>query len=313
LLIGEEDFLIEEIVSKIKSKLNFSDKNDLNFEKLRGNETSIPMIIEKAETLPFLGESRLIIVTNIDELSQFYESDQLYEYLSSPCETTALVFVGKKSDKKKEKKKVYSLIKEKFIVVEFEPLKKNQLIAWVAKEIKTRKIAMSTEAQKLLVELSGANLRQLNAEIEKISLYSNNKKISEEDIYNLVLEKINQSIFEMTDAIGSKSVEKALITLNRLLDSGEAPLKILSLMAWQIRLILIVKTLQNENTPLTTIPARAGFPPFLMSKYNKMASLFSTSSLKQGIYLLMSADSRLKSDLPPKLILESLVIDLSLN
>src|SRR3972149_3358016 len=68
LFYGDEGFLIDEAVKKIVSVIVEPSNKDFNLEFLRGGETSCEEIVSKAQTLPFMGERRAIIVKGIDEI-----------------------------------------------------------------------------------------------------------------------------------------------------------------------------------------------------------------------------------------------------
>ncbi|MBI5750272.1 MAG: DNA polymerase III subunit delta, partial [Nitrospinae bacterium] len=62
LFYGDEGFLIDEAVKKMVSVIVEPSNKDFNLEILRGSETSYAEIINKAQTLPFMGERRAVIV-----------------------------------------------------------------------------------------------------------------------------------------------------------------------------------------------------------------------------------------------------------
>ncbi len=63
----------------------------------------------------------------------------------------------------------------------------------------------------------------------------------------MIAETINESIFSLTDAIGRKNVSQALLSLHRLIRSGEAPIKVNALIARQVRLLLQARLLVEER------------------------------------------------------------------
>ena len=94
----------------------------------------------------------------------------------------------------------------------------------------------------------GQDAHRVFQELEKAIAYIGEKKrIEEKDIRGLIAETINESIFALTDAIGRKNVSQALLSLHRLIRSGEAPIKVNALIARQVRLLLQARLIVEER------------------------------------------------------------------
>src|SRR3989304_8019911 len=120
LFYGEEGFLIDEAVKKIVSVIVEPSNRDFNLEFLRGGETSCEEIISKAQTLPFMGEKRVVIVKDIDEIKAS-GAERLMEYCSNPSPSTCLIFTANKID---GRNKLHTTLSKNGITVQFNRLTK---------------------------------------------------------------------------------------------------------------------------------------------------------------------------------------------
>ena len=95
-----------------------------------------------------------------------------------------------------------------------------------------------------LCEMTGFNLRIFSDNIEKLIDYTGDrKKITISDIESVLKRTKLDPIYELTNAVTDKNIEKALFYLNSLLSGGDIdhPLQLLTAMINQIRKLLVVK------------------------------------------------------------------------
>ncbi|MBU2591141.1 MAG: DNA polymerase III subunit delta [Nitrospinota bacterium] len=309
LMYGEEEILADDFIVKAKVAACGSASDNMNTEVLWGDEIKGNAITDRAKTLPFLGERRLIIVRGVDLLSKD-EQDKLLPYLASPVPSTTVIFTAEKID---TRRKFYSTLIKKHISANLIHLKKPEAIRWGIGRSKSKGIDVTDRGIGLLVELVGTNLRQIDTELEKLAAYLNGRKGDCQDVEEITTGRFNESIFALTDAIGLKDTVKGLRTLNKLIEDGEAPQGIFSMITRQIRLIWLVKALKQKNVPMGEIASRAGFPLFLLKSYLKQADNFKGKTLRKSFSKLKDADLKLKSDLRPNIVLENLILGLCLD
>ncbi len=309
LMYGEEEILADDFIVKAKVAACGAASDNMNTEVLWGDEIKGNAITDRAKTLPFLAERRLIIVRGIDLLSKD-EQDKLLPYLESPVPSTTIIFTAEKID---IRRKFYSTLVKKHISANLTPLKKPEAVRWAIIRGKAKRIDVTDRGIAMLVELAGTNLRQIDTELEKLAVYLNGKKGDCQEVEEITVGKMNDNIFALTDAIGLKDTVKGLRTLNKLIDDGEAPQGIFSMITRQIRLIWLVKSLKQKKVPIGEIASRAGFPPFLLNSYIRQADNFKGNTLRKSFSKLKDADLKLKSDLRPNIVLESLILGLCLD
>ena len=141
-----------------------------------------------------------------------------------------------------------------------------------------------------------------------------NKKVSENDVREVVGETRLENIFSLTDALKDKNSQKALQLLHNQLEHGEEPIKIMGTITWQFRVIWEVKYYQRKNTPANQIAKLMGANPFVVEKALQHTRTFSTRELKRAYKELTKADRILKStSQDPVAVMQTLVLTLTCN
>ena len=292
---GEEAFLIEEAIARLKKAILTSGLEDLNYHLLSGPSTRIADIIHQCQTLPLLSTRRLVVVREAEALSG---SEGLIPYLDNPSNMTCLVLVAGKLDLRK---RLFLALKSRATEVLFSALNDSQTAVWMKEMARTLGIVLSPEALDYLKERLGNDLYQIRNELEKISLtMTGTRKIEAEDLQALLTGERGHSVFEWLDSVRSRDQEKAFRLLRLLLDSGEYPLSLLGLLLSSLR-----------RAARSAHPGRQDSPAGPLSRHTGLSLESSEQDLIKSFALCLEADSRLKgSRLSPQLILEGLILDL---
>ena len=318
---GEEGFLIDEAVKKIASMVVDPSNRDFNLDILRGSETSYAEIINKAQTLPFMGEKRVVIVKDIDEIKAS-GAERLMEYCSNPSPSTCLIFTANKID---GRNKLHTTLSKNGITVQFNRLNKRDTANWITKKVNEAGYSMDINAREYLFEVVGNNLQRLKNELEKVFTYKGPPPsppskggerggITIDDIKLLVEYTKIESIFAFTDSIGTNDINKAIKLLDKMVNQGEMPEKIISMIARQFRLILLTKVYREKGVASLEIPAKAGFKPFLLNGYMSQAAKYTLREIKDNFYKVQMADIKIKSsNISKRIIIERLIFDLCSN
>jgi len=303
LLYGEETFLLESCVKKIKT--NFGEiKEGINEVKL--DDTNITSIISNIETPAFGYEKKLIIARNtglfkkegkkkqalnIELIKQI--SEYIQENIKLIDEAVILVFI----EDEVEKNDLYKVIEQNGIVCNFEELKPIQVIGRIKAICNAYKVDISDSTLKYFIESCGTNMQELINEIRKLIEYAGvNGTITNKEIDMLCTKKIDSIIFDLTDYLGKKQVNKALEVLNGLIYQKEPIQKILITLYNHFKKLYIVKIEQN-NKDLTQVLKLKPNQLFLVTKYKTQANYFKENELKNIVEELIDLDYNYKRGL----------------
>jgi DNA polymerase III subunit delta len=313
LLCGEEPFLIQELLRQFREKALDPAAIDFNFDQLRGEEIDPEEALLIAQTFPVLSPRRLLIILNTDQIKDDHEG--FLAYLENPCETTVVVFVAAKPDLRK---KLFSTLKKKGVVITCPPLYESEVPQWIVQEGRKRGLHFSKEALWHLKEHLGNDLFSIHQEIEKLALHCSNagtdpspKEISSEQVQEVIAEGRSHSIFELVGAVGEKKVKSAFKLLAELLAEGEHALFILTMLMRQWRIMAIAKEGIEAGKPESLVGKKVPMPPRLLTPFFQQLKGWRSEEIRRAFDLSLAADSQLKGGRQsPSFVLEALILDL---
>ncbi|WZL74614.1 DNA polymerase III subunit delta [Clostridiaceae bacterium 35-E11] len=307
LFYGIESYLIENTIHTIKDKIIDQNFESLNYQVMDGKEVTIDQIINACETLPFMGDKRMIYIKDLEcfysKKKNISESDEerLIKYFDNLPQTTYLFFILTEAVDKR--RKIVKAIKKQGKVVEFDKLTEKDVYKWIGKnfgkhhkKIYQKEIAFLLEITGYLDKNSAKNLKDLENEINKLASFVGDKEIiQKEDIAVLAPVSVENNIFSLVEAIGTKNGDKALKLLNDMLLEGEAETKILYMITRQFRYLLQIKLMEAQGYTAMGIAPKLGLQQFVVRKYLKQAMNFSIEGLKKALEECLYSDQSMKS------------------
>jgi len=301
LLYGTESFLINETRQFIISHTISPDEVEFNISQYDLEETPIELAIEDAETLPFLGEKKIVVLKNPVFLTAEKTKEKiehhvnaLERYIESPSPFTVLIFIAN-YEKLDERKKITKLLKKHAVVLEAKKFNDEEIKSWLKGMVKSYQLKISEEAAELLLGLIGPNLTMLANELEKISLFVDDEEINEEVIYKVVSKSLEQNIFSLVDYVIKKDVKKAIELYQDLLKVNEDPIKILAILANQFRMIYQTKAYIEKGYSPQQIASYLKIHPYRIKIASQQAKLFKEQELLCVINELANADYDMKT------------------
>ena len=237
LFYGEEAFLRDYYLGKLKELILPAGLEDFNLHTAKGKACSIDWIEQAVDYLPVMSERTLVVVTDFDLFSQGEKGrDRLMAILSALPEYCTLVFVfDLLSPKMDGRSKLLALMKKVGGVVNFQRQDEEQLTGWICRQFRKADKSIDTRDAGYLVFLCGDLMHNLSSEIGKIAAYADHPRVTREDIDAVASPKVDAVVFKMTDAMAHKDFDKAASVLADLLHNRESPVMILSVMGKYFR------------------------------------------------------------------------------
>ncbi len=214
---GPENWLKERALNQILAKLVPGEAKDFNLERLDGRSCSGGQIVTAVQSLPFLGDRRVVIVQAADELATA-DARVVGEALSETPDSTCAIFIyeGKANLREEIPAQVSSLGS---IVTFWTPFP-NQLPTWIVNEAKARGKAVSYDAAAMIAE-SCSDLQQIANELEKICLFIGEKKtIDGADVRAHGLPDEVGDTRDLEEALWARNVKAALTQARLLAEVG---------------------------------------------------------------------------------------------
>ena len=186
------------------------------------------------------------------------------------------------------------------------------LPAWIQQQARTRKIAVQPDAVALLANFVGRNLRQLDNELEKLSLYAYGRPITAADVRAMVADASEEMIWNLTDGLCQRNPSKAMHALRELRRSDQHPLAMLGSIARQYRLLIQVKAMMQRGVMAPDkIAAELGEKSFPVEKAQKLVGLYSFQELDAIMDRLLETDMAMKTGSDDDTLLDVLVAELT--
>ena len=294
---GPDDFSRTEKITELKAAMGDPTTADLNTTVLEAQGLSLSDIRHHADAMPFLAAKRLVIVNNyLRALSgKKGELAALTTYLADLPPTTDLVFVEKEAlDRRHPALKMAG----EAGVIHFAGLDKNNLQPWIVKRAKELDAAIEPSAAQALGRLVGPNLRMLNSELEKLSLYVTDQQrpIQKADVDLLVPYTEEADRFGISNAIGQRNARRAFDQLRKELDEGKNHMAIMGSIAAQIRALIEVKDMHERGMSPAEIAQAKGWRSDYAAKVRLTeAAKFSMPRLEQILEMLLEFDLAIKT------------------
>lgn len=309
LFYGIEDYLIQKEIDNIKQKNNIE---EISISRYDLTNTNIEKIIEDCEMNSMFTDKKVIIVNNSyiftgqskkGQIEQNLEA--LEKYINNPNIDTLLIFISD-SEKLDERKKIVKLIKQKGIVKEFNTT--TNINSIVKSFFNDYKISDSSITK--LINRVGNNLPLLEEEAEKLKLYKDDiKEINDEDILKITNKNVDLDIFKLIDNIIMKNKKVAIETYNEMIKYGEEPIKILIMIASQIRLMYQTKLLYKKGYTEKDSASLLGIHPYRVKLATEKGRKYTESDLLMYLDNLADLDSKIKqSNVDKKMAIELFIL-----
>lgn len=309
---GDEDFLKRRVLHALQELVIGESDPSFALSSYPGDKADFAAIRGELDTLPFLCDTRLVIVEQADPFVTKHRTS-LEKYVEKPATSGVLVLDVKSWP---SNTKLAKLVPDSATFVCKGPAAfklSSWCVAW-AKQQYSKKI--STNAAALLVELVGPQMGLLDSELNKLAVYAGYKPaIEQADVDALVGRSRAANVFKIMDAVGDGKPGVALNILSELFEEGEAELAVLGALGSQLRKLGMAARLHKLGRPLDDAMDEAGVAkwPQARDSTRKQMKHLGWGRLDQLYDWLIEADQGMKggSQLPPKLMMERLIVRLA--
>jgi DNA polymerase-3 subunit delta len=300
-------------------------------------DAGLTAILDDARALSLFAAERLIWVANgeaaLPRTAKASEEDEaetesaggagdaapLAAYLKDPTPGVMLVFEairfdfeGDEKRKQDRVRKFYAAVRD---VVELRRFAGHEARADGELLARQAGISMEPAAFDLLVEALGADVARMAVEIEKLALYAGTRRISADDIANLVPDARSTTIFALVNAMGRRDRTRALELLDTLTSEGIYLPLALAFLSTQFRLAMAareagLKSSQQVQSHFTRIGV-----PMWGSRADQVwqtVGKFSKPQLERALKLISEADRGLRDARPDdRIVMEQFLLKLT--
>ena len=300
LLYGQEQYLIDMSIKKIKKKF---DELVQGINYILIDESNTEEIIPNIEMPAFGYDRKLIIVKN----SGLFKKDgrkktespiqeKLSNYINENHDmlddSVVLVFVEEEADKNS----VFDAVSKYGSVCKIDELKINQLVNKLKKICDLYKVNVSQATLNYFVENCGTSLQNLINEIRKLIEYKGEGGTIEiADINKLSIKQIESIIFDLTDNLATRKIDKSLEILDNLIYQKEPLQKILITLYGHFKKLYLCQVATDSNKDIVNVLKLKPNQTFLISKYKNQAKHFKVKELRKILNDFADLDYNFKS------------------
>lgn len=292
------------------------------------DETPLTAVIDDARSMSLFAANRVIWVSGAEgalprrltEGAEEGSAAAIAAYLKNAPPGVVVVFDCSRFDFEGEDKakldrvqKFYSLIPDH---VEFRPFSPESVRRLAQETARDLRVQIGVSELGFLIEAVGADGARIVRELEKLSLYAGpDRKVTMEDIRQLVPNAQSTTIFALVAALGRGDRKKSLDSLDVLLREGEYLPLVLTFLNTQFRLALIAQEANLKNSQqIQAYFTRQGIRIWRdrAEQVQQTISAFPKEKLALALEKLFWADRALRDTRPDdRVVMEEVVMSLT--
>ncbi|MGT2772437.1 DNA polymerase III subunit delta [Streptococcus marimammalium] len=258
------------------------------------------------ESLPFFAEEKIVIFDYFSDLTTSKKSyldtkafKQFENYLEHPIEATKLIILA--PGKLDSKRRVVKLLKRDATIFEATFLKEREFKTYFQKYAHQLGLIFEAGVFEELVMTSNLQFDDMMKNLLFLQYYQSSGHISHADIIDALPKTLKDNIFDLTQFILRKEIDKARLLVHDLILKGEDEVKLIAIMISQLRTMLQVKLLFQEGYDESQIIEELSFylgrrvNPYQIRFALRDSRVLSITFLKKTLYYLIDTDYQIKS------------------
>ena len=291
LILGDDLPKIEIAVKRLKLRISEQSGSDLNIEEFDAATDSAAQVVNAANTLAFLGGTRLVLV---HETQAWLRADKeiVAAYLRSPAPDACLTLLAEKLP---AADLLRAAIKEHGEVLEYAAPKEGQLPQWLVQEAAGRlDMDLGFQEARLMVQRCGDNQSILLRELEKLQLYADGRRVTSDDIRLLATPTVEASIFDLLDSLALGRGSASFTAVDELLAAGERPEVLFARIARNFQNLARVAAMRDEGMRAEAIQTELKMKAYPVRKLMEQSALLGTDGIARRLAVLAETDARMK-------------------
>ncbi|HLV78208.1 MAG TPA: DNA polymerase III subunit delta [Marinobacter sp.] len=300
LISGDEPLLVQECCDQIRQaareagyrdRLTYHADQQLDWNAVADECNALSLFAEKRRIEIHLPTGRLGDGRKV-----------LEQVLEAPPEDIILLLISARLDAAETRRKWYKELQKAGVHVPVWPVDADKFGGWLQQRASSRGLSLTRGALAMLAERLEGNLLAASQELERLALFTNGKTIDEETIEQAVQDSARFSGFELVTELLAGRASHASRIIGVLVQEGENPLGLLSVLVRDLHLVMELKTaLPPGDNPAGFLKKRGVFQPRRASALQGAARRLSLPALNQALALCSQTDRAAKGygDLSP--------------
>ncbi|MDR2090921.1 MAG: DNA polymerase III subunit delta [Clostridiales bacterium] len=283
ILRGGDAYLKDVVIKKLKGVIpvDLVDMNYLRYEE----DASVSEIVSNADAFSFSGEKK-VVVYRPPKSGKISDDDKnrLAEYVKNPCETTVLVLDDDNS--------VLKFLDKYAEIVSAASPGEAFVVRWVNNLFLRDGFSIERQAAETLVRHCNFDMMRIGVESEKLKNYAETKNIRALDVAECVAPDTEMQVFELTNYLAKKDNKNSLRIYNILLNRGESPAFLLSVIVSQFRRIMHAMLSDLSDAELSAVFKVKEYP---ITAARRLSANFTKLRVKKIVDKLIECEYLFKS------------------
>lgn len=313
-MYGTQSFLMENLVQSI-IKHTVGSQDDANIITYSLQDTPLEIAVEEVETIPFFGGEKIVIIKDFSLVTSQkqegkleHDVSRLEQYIERPSPEAVLILLSP-YEKLDERKKITKALKQKATAVECAPFDEQMTGQWLDEQAASKGFSFSKDGKERLLERVGPQLLLLASEMDKLALYvGENGEVDAAVIDLLVARSLEQDVFALIDFAIKQRIDEALVIYHDLLKQKEEPLKLLALIARQLRIYYQVKELSRRSYSQKQMATQLKIHPYVVKLASQQVNRFDDQQLLGLLESAADTDYAIKTGKMDKVLAVELLL-----
>lgn len=291
LIISSDKSAIDFNLHKILKKINFEENSKILLDM---QSKTILDVIEEASMINLFSNTKVLIASNYDiEKSSEEDLEYLEKYAKNYNKDVYIILISNKIDTRKKNFKVF---KENFNVINNSELNTSNINEYITNLVKEKEYKINSYDIEYFISKVGYDINNINNELNKLFIYKEKEKtITREDIDLLIMDNIENIMYEFTNAILDNNYDKITVMYNNFKKEDIGPDYLIASIAGSIRTNLIIKLLKNNGLSNYEIANVIGKKEFFVKKSLERLYQYTINDLTNSISKLAMIDRNLKN------------------
>lgn len=316
LIYGEESYLKEFYISKLKKKIVDPVFESFNLHQYDGKDTDMDDILKDAQMLPMMSEYNFVLIRDYPIEKSKNDLKLLKEFLEDIPESTIFVFyyAAKEPDLKSS---VFKNLEKYFdnagSVVRLDKRSENEVARLLVSGAKKRGSVLDINNAKYLISVSGNDMKNLLNELDKLSYFVNGGEITGEIIDNMATKCLQARVYDLSKAVVGGDFDSAYNVLDTLFSMKEDPIKLNSVIIGVYVDMYRVKCAKTAGNSYDDVAKYFNYRgrEFALRNASRDCAALSENQLRKSLDVIMDTDLKLKStSTDKKLLLEEMIVKL---
>lgn len=289
LLYGDESYLLKAYKDKLKNAI-IPEQESLNLAYFDNVQDNIDKIRDFADTMPFFGDRRLII---IDKASAFKKDSGLADYVPDIPETSTIIIVDDEVDKRS---RLYKAIQKNGAVMELKKLSYDDLKVFIVSRLKRAGKGITEKDCEYFIDCVGDDLYTIVNEADKcIACAGDGNAVDRKIINEICSMQIENKIFDMVDAILKRNRNLVFNIYGDLKALRENSFAIMAVIRRNYNQMLQVRELSDRGCSVQEIAQRSKTADWLVKKQLQKVKGYGAERLKSAIEVIVNTEYDIKT------------------